>query len=58
MLADPDVRQRLERLDRRSAEHDQLFADVKELSAEFERGLLALLFDTSLSSVTRQYGLF
>jgi hypothetical protein len=58
LLADPIARERLENLDRASAERDELFSRVRDLSAEFERGLLALLFDTSLSTVARQYGLF
>lgn len=58
LLADSASRARLDSLTRERAYTDELFDQVREISAEFERGLLALMYDTALGPVTRQYGLF
>jgi hypothetical protein len=56
LLDDDDVRAELRALDGRSAANaSHRFREVAELGDTIERGLLALLFETELGSVTQRY---
>lgn len=58
MLGDTDVRSELERLSRAEAVSSPLFNEGKKIGADFQQGLLALLFETSLEPLVREYGIF
>ncbi|HEX8688975.1 MAG TPA: hypothetical protein VF729_01900 [Solirubrobacterales bacterium] len=58
MLADPGVRAELTRLPRREAQNSPLFVEGSRLGDELEQGLLALLFETPLEPLVREYGIF
>ena len=58
MLGDSDVRLALERMPRGEAAASTIFKDGKRLGADFHQGLLALLFETRLEPLVRQYGIF
>lgn len=58
MLDDPEARAHLTGLTREAAADDAVFRDVRRLAQEFERGLIALLFETGLSPLAREFVLF
>ncbi|WP_210494010.1 hypothetical protein [Patulibacter sp. SYSU D01012] len=58
MLDDGDVRARLTAMTRAQAAEDRLFREVRGLAKEFEQGLLALLFETRLSPLAREFVVF
>jgi hypothetical protein len=58
MLGDPSVRDGLAALRESTREASPLFAQIREIGDELQRGLLALLYETGLSPLTRWYGLF
>lgn len=58
MLDDPEIRAQLTALTQRDAAADPLFRDVQRLAREFEQGLLALLFETRLGPLVREFGVF
>jgi hypothetical protein len=58
LLADPQARASLAALRESTREASPLFAQIREIGDELQRGLLALLYETGLSPLTRWYGLF
>jgi hypothetical protein len=54
----PEVRAELATLGEFNRDESELFAQIREIGDELQRGLLALLYETGLSPLTRQYGLF
>jgi hypothetical protein len=58
MLGDASVREELAALRESTREASPLFAQIREIGDELQRGLLALLYETGLSPLTRWYGLF
>jgi hypothetical protein len=52
------VRAELAALRESTREASPLFASIREIGDELQRGLLALLYETGLSPLTRWYGLF
>lgn len=58
LLGDQDIREELERLSRDEALHSHLFRHGTHLAGDFQQGLLALLFETPLKSLVREYGIF
>jgi hypothetical protein len=58
LLDDASVRSGLAGLRESTREASPLFAQIREIGDELQRGLLALLYETSLSPLTRWYGLF
>jgi len=58
LLGDRGVRKELERLSRDEALKSDLFRQGTQLAGDFQQGLLALLFETPLESMVREYGIF
>lgn len=58
MLSERDVRGELERLSRSEAQASEAFQQGRRLGSELEQGLLALLFETPLEPLVREYGIF
>lgn len=58
MLGDSDERKELERVSRDEAGESNAFKEGKRLGADFQQGLLALLFETRLEPLVREYGIF
>jgi hypothetical protein len=58
LLGEPDVRAHLRGLTRDAAADDPRFREVRQLAKEFEQGLSALLFETSLSGLAREFVVF
>ena len=58
MLGDPAIREELERLPRGDAQDSTAFQEGHRLGDELEQGLLALLFETPLEPLVREYGIF
>jgi hypothetical protein len=58
MLGDASIRAQLAALRESTREASPLFAQIREVGDELQRGLLALLYETGLSPLTRWYGLF
>lgn len=58
LLGDPEARAQLEQLSRAQARESVFFLYGKRLAAEFQQGLLALLFETRLEPLVREYGIF
>ena len=58
MVGDTATREELAGLDRTSARDSATFIEVRRLAAEFQNGLLALLFETSLAPAVREYAIF
>jgi hypothetical protein len=58
LLADSQARAELAALRESTREGSALFAQIREIGDELQRGLLALLYETGLSPLTRWYGLF
>lgn len=58
MLGDPARRDELERMSRQEAQASELFDEGRRLGDELEQGLLALLFETRLEPLVREYGIF
>ena len=56
--SDRDRRDELARLTYETREDSPVFDDVRKIGQEFERGLLALLFDTGLQALARRYLVF
>lgn len=58
MLDDSETRAELERLSRSEAQGSEVFQRGRRLGDELEQGLLALLFETRLEPLVREYGIF
>jgi len=58
LLSRADVRAELGALREADRDDSALFARIRVIGDELQRGLLALLYETGLSPLTRQYGLF
>lgn len=58
LLDDAETRAHLRGLTREAAAEDPRFRDVRRLAKEFEQGLLALLFETRLSPLAREFVVF
>jgi hypothetical protein len=58
MLGDRGVREELERLSRSDAQASAAFQEGRRLGGELEQGLLALLFETRIEPLVREYGIF
>lgn len=58
LLGNRDARKQLEQLSREQARESEFFVYGKRLAAEFQQGLLALLFETRLEPLVREYGIF
>lgn len=58
ILGDSDARRALERMPRDQASQSAVFQEGKRLGEDFQQGLLALLFETSLEPMVREYGIF
>jgi hypothetical protein len=58
LMAQPDVRAELETLTFATRDTSTLYAEIREIGREFEDGLGALLFSSSLGRLTRTYAIF
>jgi hypothetical protein len=58
LMEDASVRAELASLREATRDRSPLFAQIREIGDELQRGLLALLYETRLSPLTRWYGLF
>jgi len=58
LLGDPDVRDHLEALTRADAGEDATFREIRRMAKEFEQGLVALLFETDLAPLAREFVVF
>ncbi len=58
MLGDSTTRKELEQLSRSEAQSSNAFQEGRRLGDELEQGLLALLFETRLEPLVREYGIF
>jgi hypothetical protein len=58
MLGDSSRREELERMSRQEAQASALFEEGHRMGEELEQGLLALLFETRLEPLVREYGIF
>ncbi len=58
MLGDGAIREELERISRSEARNSDAFEEGSRLGDELEQGLLALLFETRLEPLVREYGIF
>lgn len=58
LLSRPEARAELAALREADREGSELFESIREIGDELQRGLLALLYETRLSPLTRWYGLF
>ena len=58
LIAQPDIRSELEALTFETRDTSHLYAEIRELGREFEDGLGALLFSSSLGRLTRTYAIF
>ena len=58
LLGNGGARDELEQLPREQARESDFFLYGKRLAAEFQQGLLALLFETRLEPLVREYGVF
>jgi hypothetical protein len=58
ILGDRDAREELEGISRDEAGDSSVFKEGKRLGVDFQQGLLALLFETRLEPMVREYGVF
>jgi len=58
MSADPSVRAALAELREATRDGSPVWAQIRQIGDDLQRGLLALLYETGLSPLTRPYGLF
>lgn len=58
LLQDEGSRQELLTLTEATRETSPLFQEIRRLGRHLDRGLLALLFDTQLGAMTRNFGIF
>jgi hypothetical protein len=58
LLGDPAARGELEALTRAQASGSDVFREARRLGDELQDGLTALLFDTPLRGLVREYGIF
>jgi predicted nucleotidyltransferase len=58
LLQDRSAREELGRLRAGTRDASPLFHEIRGIGDELQRGLLALLYETGLGPLTRQYGLF
>lgn len=58
MVGNPAIRGELEQLSRNEAQDSPAFQEGRRLGDELEQGLLALLFETRLEPLVREYGIF
>jgi predicted nucleotidyltransferase len=58
LLSDEGVRRELNEVTPDTADGSEAFREVQGIGRDLDRGLLALLFNTSLEPISRQYGIF
>jgi len=58
LLNDEEIRLALKAVTPENADESVAFREVQRIGRDLERGLLALLFDTDLEPISRQYGIF
>jgi hypothetical protein len=58
LLADPAVREELAAVTRSTAPRSLPFQEGRRLGREIEAGLQALLFETRIEPLVREYGIF
>ncbi len=58
LIADPAVREELAGVTRATAKESPVFAEGRRLGREIEAGLQALLFETRIEPLVREYGIF
>jgi predicted nucleotidyltransferase len=58
LLNDEEIRTALKAVTPENADESTAFREVQRIGRDLERGLLALLFDTDLEPISRQYGIF
>jgi hypothetical protein len=58
IVDDSQARAELGRLEHGEADESAVFNELRRLGDELEQGLLALLFETPLVRVVRDYGIF
>jgi len=58
LLNDEEIRTELKAVTPENADESAAFREVQRIGRDLERGLLALLFDTDLEPISRQYGIF
>jgi hypothetical protein len=58
LMAQPDARAELETLTFATRDSSALYAEIREIGRQFEDGLGALLFSSSLGRLTRTYAIF
>lgn len=58
LLNDEEIRAELNEVTPDSADDSAAFREVQRIGGDLDRGLLALLFDTALEPISRQYGIF
>lgn len=58
LLNDKEVRKELNTVTPDNADDSAAFREVQGIGRDLDRGLLALLFDTNLEPISRQYGIF
>jgi predicted nucleotidyltransferase len=58
LLNDEEIRTALKAVTPENADESAAFREVQRIGRDLERGLLALLFDTDLEPISRQYGIF
>lgn len=58
LLNDEEIRAELKTVAPDNADDSAAFREVQGIGRDLDRGLLALLFDTSLEPISRQYGIF
>jgi predicted nucleotidyltransferase len=58
LLNDQEIRAELKAVTSANADDSTAFREVQGIGRDLDRGLLALLFDTDLEPISRQYGIF
>jgi len=58
LIGEPESRVELEQLSRADAQVSEVFRHGRRLGEELEQGLLALLFETRIEPLVREYGIF
>ncbi len=58
LLNNKEIRIELESVTPSTADDSAAFREVQAIAKDLDRGLLTLLFDTSLEPISRQYGIF
>jgi hypothetical protein len=58
LLNDKEIREELNTVTPENADGSPAFREVQGIGRDLDRGLLTLLFETSLEPISRQYGIF